>query len=174
MPNKKRKKLFKITIFTDELGNKKGSLKEYRNPFTGAYRTVEKDRRNITGTGELSKTKQVGTRKKGLKKIKSKRPGMGYSKVKYMHGGMTMSSPSLLDNVKTTYEMGGVMEKYAMGGKLKEVMPNQKGLAKLPKEVRNKMGYMKKGGMMKEYRKGGKMEYGHGGMMNGGMMRQHD
>ena len=89
------------------------------------------------------------------------------------HGGMTMNSPSLLDNVKTSYEMGGIMEEYAMGGKLKEVMPNQKGLAKLPTDVRNKMGYMKKGGMM-EYGKGGKMEYGHGGMMSGGMMKQHD
>ena len=33
------------------------------------------------------------------------------------------------------------------GGKvLKPVKPNQKGLKKLPKKVRNKMGYMKKGG----------------------------
>ena len=33
------------------------------------------------------------------------------------------------------------------GGKaLKPVKPNQKGLSKLPKDVRNKMGYMKKGG----------------------------
>ena len=33
-----------------------------------------------------------------------------------------------------------------MGGPLKPVQPNQKGLKKLPTEVRNKMGYMKKGG----------------------------
>ena len=33
-----------------------------------------------------------------------------------------------------------------MGGSLKPVQPNQKGLSKLPTEVRNKMGYMKKGG----------------------------
>jgi len=32
------------------------------------------------------------------------------------------------------------------GGSLKAVQPNQKGLKKLPTEVRNKMGYMKKGG----------------------------
>lgn len=30
--------------------------------------------------------------------------------------------------------------------KLKKVSPDQKGLAKLPTAVRNKMGYMKKGG----------------------------
>jgi hypothetical protein len=93
MPKKERKKIFKITRITDASGKKKGSIKEYRNPLTGAYRTVKKDRRDITGSGELSKTKEVGTRKKGLKKIKSKRPGMGYSKVKYMHGGMINRDP---------------------------------------------------------------------------------
>jgi hypothetical protein len=36
------------------------------------------------------------------------------------------------------------------GGKaLKKVKPNQKGLKKLPKKVRNKMGYMKDGGRAK-------------------------
>ena len=36
------------------------------------------------------------------------------------------------------------------GGKaLKPVKPNQKGLKKLPKKVRNKMGYMKDGGRAK-------------------------
>ena len=37
------------------------------------------------------------------------------------------------------------------GGMLKTVKPSQKGLAKLPKEVRNKMGYMKKGGKVKKF-----------------------
>ena len=35
------------------------------------------------------------------------------------------------------------------GGALKPVKPSQKGLKKLPKKVRNKMGYMKKGGRAK-------------------------
>ena len=46
-------------------------------------------------------------------------------------------------------KMGGGMMKRPMmekGGSLKPVQPNQKGLKKLPTEVRNKMGYMKKGG----------------------------
>ena len=46
-------------------------------------------------------------------------------------------------------KMGGGMMKRPMmekGGSLKPVQPNQKGLSKLPTEVRNKMGYMKKGG----------------------------
>ena len=37
------------------------------------------------------------------------------------------------------------------GGMLKAVKPSQKGLAKLPKKVRNKMGYMKKGGKVKKF-----------------------
>ncbi len=36
---------------------------------------------------------------------------------------------------------------YKKGGKvLKKVKPSQKGLKKLPRKVRNKMGYMKDGG----------------------------
>ena len=35
------------------------------------------------------------------------------------------------------------------GKDLKPVKPSQKGLKKLPKKVRNKMGYMKKGGRVK-------------------------
>ena len=52
-------------------------------------------------------------------------------------------------------------EKKAKGGKvggLKKVQPHQKGLKKLPTKVRNKMGYMKKGGrvgMGKALRGGG-------------------
>ena len=36
-------------------------------------------------------------------------------------------------------------------GMLKAVKPSQKGLSKLPKEVRNKMGYMKDGGKAKKF-----------------------
>jgi hypothetical protein len=49
--------------------------------------------------------------------------------------------------------MPGTMMKRPLmnkGGKsLKPVKPSQKGLKKLPKKVRNKMGYMKKGGKVK-------------------------
>lgn len=47
-------------------------------------------------------------------------------------------------------------KKFASGGSLKEVDSSENpGLSKLPTEVRNKMGYMKKGGMAKKYAKGG-------------------
>ena len=48
---------------------------------------------------------------------------------------------------------GGMMMKKPMMKKgkrvLKPVKPNLKGLKKLPKKVRNKMGFMKKGGAVK-------------------------
>jgi len=54
-------------------------------------------------------------------------------------------------------KMGGgmMMERPMMqkGGSLKAVQPNQKGLKKLPTEVRNKMGYMKKGGVVSDAKK---------------------
>ena len=49
--------------------------------------------------------------------------------------------------------MPGTMMKRPMMKKgkrvLKPVKPNQKGLKKLPRKVRNKMGYMKNGGKVK-------------------------
>ena len=46
---------------------------------------------------------------------------------------------------------GGAMKKkgYAKGGAMKAAPKGNKGLNKLPSAVRNKMGYMKKGGMAK-------------------------
>ena len=46
-----------------------------------------------------------------------------------------------------------IKQQVSTGGKkmkkLKPVPPKNKGLKKLPKQVRNKMGYMKKGGRVK-------------------------
>lgn len=53
---------------------------------------------------------------------------------------------------------GSVKKKMAMGGKMKPVDKKKNpGLAKLPTEVRNKMGFMKKGGMAKKKMMGGGM-----------------
>ena len=67
---------------------------------------------------------------------------------------------------KKGYAMGGSMKKkgYAMGG-LKATSPSQTGLKKLPSSVRNKMGYMMKGGLPKKsHGKAGKKGYAMGGM----------
>ena len=51
---------------------------------------------------------------------------------------------------KKGYAKGGMKKKaYAGGGALKAAPKGNKGLSKLPSSVRNKMGYMKKGGMAK-------------------------
>jgi hypothetical protein len=60
---------------------------------------------------------------------------------------------------------GGMMPNYAKGGQLKQVPEGNRGLAKLPEAVRNKMGYMMQGGMMDDYMGGGMMDmYMYGGM----------
>ena len=54
--------------------------------------------------------------------------------------------------------MGGRIKK-KMGGSLKSVPAGNKGLKKLPTEVRNKMGFMKKGGSVKkDYKLGTKFQ----------------
>ena len=74
---------------------------------------------------------------------------------------MIGSSKSSKREKGRTKKMGGGLMKRPMmkeGGSLKPVQPNQKGLKKLPTKVRNKMGYMKKGGrvgMGKAMRGGG-------------------
>ena len=71
--------------------------------------------------------------KQGRKFFEAKASGGRAGK---MGGGMMMQRP--------------MMQK---GGSLKAVQPNQKGLKKLPTEVRNKMGYMKKGGVVSDAKK---------------------
>ena len=70
----------------------------------------------------------------GKRKIKSR-----------MTGGD--STGILFPDVYKVKKMSGGRIKKKMGGSLKPVDPKtQKGLSKLPTEVRKKMGYMKKGG----------------------------
>ena len=53
------------------------------------------------------------------------------------------------------------------GGKMKDVPAGNKGLSKLPTEVRNKMGYKAYGGKMKKMKMGGKCR-GMGAATRGG------
>ena len=76
---------------------------------------------------------------------------------------------------KKGYAKGGMKKKgYAMGRAMKRPTANQKGLKKLPTAVRNKMGYMAKGGMTmkkKGMAKGGAMMKKKG-MAKGGAARR--
>jgi hypothetical protein len=85
-----------------------------------------------------------------------------------MGGSMKKKGMAMGGMKKKGMARGGMKKKgYAMGG-LKATNPSQVGLRKLPQNVRNKMGYMKKGGMTKKgYARGGSMKkkgYAMGGV----------
>ena len=62
------------------------------------------------------------------------------------------------------YKMGGRVKKMG-GGSLKAVPAGNKGLKKLPTEVRNKMGFMKKGGRV-GLKKGSLVDKGSGKVLD--------
>ena len=99
--------------------------------------------------GSVTKDQQLAALKKLMKGMGKGGSGAGDSKMGKMikEIGFPMSSK----------KSGGVVKKKA-GGTMKPVPAGKKGLAKLPKTVRNKMGYAKKGGAMKKaagYKSGG-------------------
>jgi hypothetical protein len=83
----------------------------------------------------------------------------------FKEGTLKSSSGQKVKNPKQAIAIGlseaGLSKKMAAGGSLKEVDSDKNpGLAKLPEDVRNKMGYLKKGGMMKESKAMVKKEIG--------------
>ena len=113
----------------------KGSSKKRFQDFDGAIRKVQ------TKIGQTSQklkgepvTKSGFTKGKDLKKVEKKANGGRI--------GRRFGSPkpkTSVDKIKETFSPKGT--------NLKPVDPKkQKGLSKLPKQVRNKMGYMKSGG----------------------------
>ena len=86
-----------------------------------------------------------------------------YRNFKFKDGKSPLDLKNQLERLFGMNKGGSVSKKkkgYAKGG-LKATKPNQKGLKKLPTSVRNKMGYMSKGGMAKK----GVMSYNMGGMV---------
>lgn len=72
----------------------------------------------------------------------------------FKEGKLKSSSGKKVTNPKQAIAIGlseaGMSKKMAAGGALKEVDSDKNpGLSKLPEDVRNKMGYLKKGGYMK-------------------------
>jgi len=115
------------------------------------------------------------------KKAESKTPrrtgsARPMSERKFAKGGM-MKSKMKAKGMKAGGKMkakgmakGGMKTKGYMAGGLKDAPEGNKGLKKLPKQVRNKMGFKAKGGMMKTkgYAKGGMKTKGY---MAGGKMK---
>ena len=86
-----------------------------------------------------------------------------YRNFKFKDGTSPLDFSRQLKRMLNMNEGGSVSKKkkgYAKGG-LEATKPDQKGLKKLPTPVRNKMGYMSKGGMAKK----GVMSYNMGGMV---------
>jgi len=93
--------------------------------------------------------KTMKTCKMGCGKMKSSGP---VKKIKMAKGGQLYGIPQ--ENLGTSGQYGfakkgGIMKKKS-GGSLKPVPSDNTGLSKLPTAVRNKMGYMKKGGVKKK------------------------
>ena len=95
------------------------------------------------------------------------------NKASKAHAGQAKTLKAILKDQKS-YHSGMKKKGYAMGGAMKRPTANQKGLKKLPTAVRNKMGYMAKGGMTmkkKGMAKGGAMMKKKG-MAKGGAARR--
>jgi hypothetical protein len=108
---------------------KSSPTKDYTGKFVNekgevAYDSVGDFFRNITGTAK--KRERPENRKIIQAETKGATKGVGFS-------GKSVGNPF----------------KFNKGGPLKQVPSDNKGLGKLPQPVRNKMGYMKKGGVVK-------------------------
>ena len=101
---------------------------------------------------------------KGEDEMPIKRKGGGMMKSKMKAKGMKAGGKMKAKGMAK----GGMKTKGYMAGGLKDAPEGNKGLKKLPKKVRNKMGFKAKGGMMKTkgYAKGGMKTKGYaaGGM----------
>ena len=116
---------------------KKRIVRELKKADGGKVKKKKSKKENPMKEERFQQTAQERLRKSGLKKSEIGDPRVGRGSKAYNENIM------------------------AKGGKvrgLKKVQPHQKGLKKLPTKVRNKMGYMKKGGrvgMGKAMRGGG-------------------
>lgn len=71
-------------------------------------------------------------------------------------GGMSTAPSAPVNQTARPFKNGGSITKCATGGSLKSVdAEDNPGLSKLPTEIRNKMGYMRKGGKAKKMNTGG-------------------
>ena len=148
-----------------------------------AVTAEQKKKLGMSLTAIANKYKGKDGMKRMLADLKKKKMAMGGAMMKKkgmaMGGSMKKKGMAMGGMKKKGMAVGGAMKKkgmarggmkkkgYAMGG-LKATNPSQVGLRKLPESVRNKMGYMKKGGMTKKgYARGGSMKkkgYAMGGV----------
>jgi hypothetical protein len=82
----------------------------------------------------------IAPSKMGKPKVKARRDNTDFTE--YKKGGLAKQAATAI----AMKAAGKKPKKMASGGELKEVPEDNAGLSKLPTEVRNKMGYLKKGG----------------------------
>jgi hypothetical protein len=112
-------------------------------------RPMYKDGSKVKKLSKLSGLSEKEVAKKMLSKNKEfKRDGVEFDKPLAPKGTFNTGNPP------KRYEVakGGRIKKKC-GGSLKAVPADKKGLKKLPTEVRNKMGFMKKGGVVSDTKK---------------------
>ena len=175
MPDKKKKSGKKYTLKElKELGLNIKNYKRVYGPGVGfGPKTHFQHKDSIPKDDSKAITLPAFPDKPGEEKSKGKfvylkKGGMIKKKTKYGHGGK-LKTASLLNNVKTSYKMGGVMKMYGKGGTIPNTM---KGFSMLPESVQMQMNPEK----AKKYGMGGKMEYKYGGMTKSGkgLPTQHD
>jgi hypothetical protein len=128
-PNINKTKKFATPNVKKETLKKMGPTKDYTGKFVNekgevAYDSIGDFFKNITGTAK--KRARPENRKRIQSETRGATKGIGFS-------GKSVGNPF----------------KFNIGGSLKPVPTENKGLGKLPQPVRNKMGYMKKGGVVK-------------------------
>ena len=104
--------------------------------------------------------KRYGIQLKGLgKALKPKGPGVLRPKPQDRYGQPFKPKPirpgkkdgGMMDRPRKSKKQTPDSKPDAQRRRLKPVKPSQRGLQSLPKDVRNKMGYMKKGGKVKKF-----------------------
>ena len=114
----------------------KGKMKKQSQDFDGSIRKVQTKLGQTMQKLKNEPVTESGVSKgKNLKKVEKKADG---GRIGRRFGGDTMKKKTNVEKIKETF---------SSNKKLKPVDPKkQKGLAKLPRKVRNNMGYMKSGG----------------------------
>lgn len=130
------------------------------NTFGDSYAKTTKTKRDgstvtksvDTTRGYVPTASMTKTVKDKTGNVKSSTKDIGYNKAvrKQLSTGRKAGRNPEDEVIVDGRQKGGAVKKYVKGGSLKPVPSDKVGLAKLPTAVRNKMGYMKKGGVKKK------------------------
>jgi hypothetical protein len=187
-----RKRLKSLSDQMGKLGSK-SAIKAYASQ-SGSMKRGFDPSKNVPATKDVDvkaeKKKELKEDRERVEKVreimardKKAKGGMTMKKKGMAKGGAMMKKKGMAKGgammKKKGMAMGGMKKKGMMAGGLKKPAANQTGLKKLPTSVRNKMGYMAKGGMKKKgmamggmkkkgYAMGGmRVKYKVGGMVKG-------